>query len=124
MSHRAGHLAGSLLIPEFSQWTKEKQDSFAAAVDYPLRKCAHMTEYAVLAVFLFLMFASYGIPMKWRISLVLIIAVLYAAGDEFHQLFVPGRSGQVKDVFIDSAGILIGCGGSALTAFLAARVKK
>ena len=33
----------------------------------------------------------------------------YAATDEFHQLFVPGRSGQMTDVMIDSVGCLIGC---------------
>ena len=36
------------------------------------------------------------------------IAALYAAADEFHQLFVPGRSGQVSDVMLDSAGALAG----------------
>lgn len=30
--------------------------------------------------------------------------VMYAANDEIHQLFIPGRSGQITDVLIDSAG--------------------
>ena len=34
--------------------------------------------------------------------------ILYAASDEFHQLFVPGRSGQITDVLIDSGGLLAG----------------
>jgi VanZ family protein len=34
--------------------------------------------------------------------------VLYAATDEFHQSFVPGRSAQVKDVGIDALGALVG----------------
>jgi len=33
---------------------------------------------------------------------------VYAATDEFHQLFVPGRSGQVKDVLLDSCGAAVG----------------
>ena len=33
---------------------------------------------------------------------------LYAATDEIHQLFVPGRGGQIRDVLIDSSGALIG----------------
>ena len=37
-----------------------------------------------------------------------LIAAGYAATDEFHQLFVPGRSGQVSDVILDSAGAAIG----------------
>lgn len=38
----------------------------------------------------------------------LVTAVCYAASDEFHQLFIPGRSGQVTDVMLDSAGALTG----------------
>lgn len=33
---------------------------------------------------------------------------LYGITDEIHQLFVPGRSGQVKDVIIDGAGSIVG----------------
>ena len=33
---------------------------------------------------------------------------LYAISDEVHQLFVPGRGAQVKDVFIDIAGAAVG----------------
>ncbi|MFP5109854.1 VanZ family protein [Neobacillus sp. C211] len=36
------------------------------------------------------------------------ICVLFAVSDEFHQLFVAGRGAQVKDVFIDSAGAIVG----------------
>jgi VanZ family protein len=35
------------------------------------------------------------------------IAVLYAASDEFHQTFVAGRHGSPVDVLVDSAGVLI-----------------
>jgi len=43
-----------------------------------------------------------------RLALALGICVLYAISDEVHQLFVPGRGPQVKDVFIDSAGACVG----------------
>lgn len=33
------------------------------------------------------------------------LAVLYAASDEFHQTFVPGRKGRLSDVVIDSLGV-------------------
>lgn len=38
----------------------------------------------------------------------LIIGVTYAASDEMHQLFVPGRSGKLADILIDSLGIITG----------------
>jgi VanZ family protein len=68
--------------------------------DYVLRKCAHMTEYAILAILLVRATASYA----WAFAL----AVAYAASDEFHQLFVRGRHGSPIDVGIDAVGALIG----------------
>jgi len=41
------------------------------------------------------------------IKLALLICILYAVSDEVHQLFIPGRGGQFKDVIIDSAGVLV-----------------
>jgi len=37
-----------------------------------------------------------------------LICVIYAISDEIHQLFVPGRTGQLKDVIIDSSGSFVG----------------
>ena len=74
-----------------------------------VRKCAHLTEYAVLAL---LLWRARRKPMKndprpwlWREArLALLMVALYAASDEFHQCFVPTRTGLVSDVFIDTAG--------------------
>jgi VanZ family protein len=68
--------------------------------DYVLRKGAHMTEYAILAVLLVRATGSYA----WAFAL----AVAYAASDEFHQTFVRGRHGSPLDVAIDAVGALIG----------------
>jgi VanZ family protein len=74
-----------------------------------VRKCAHLTEYAVLAL---LLWRALRKPMKndprpwlWcEARLTLLIVALYAASDEFHQIFVPTRTAQVSDVFVDTAG--------------------
>jgi VanZ family protein len=68
--------------------------------DLILRKCAHMTEYAILAVLLLRATRSY----RWAWPL----AVAYACTDEFHQTFVRGRHGAPLDVGIDAVGALIG----------------
>ena len=68
--------------------------------DYVLRKCAHATEYAILAVLILRAASSYA----WAFGL----AVAYAATDEFHQTFVRGRHGTPVDAAIDAAGALIG----------------
>jgi VanZ family protein len=74
-----------------------------------VRKCAHLTEYAVFAL---LLWRALRKPVKndprpwiWREArLALLIVALYAASDEFHQSFVPTRTGLVSDVFVDTAG--------------------
>ncbi|MEF2782127.1 MAG: VanZ family protein [Clostridium sp.] len=71
-----------------------------------VRKAAHMSEYAVLAILLGLCYEAYG-KKKWLLY-ALITTSFYAATDEFHQLFVAGRSGQIKDVLIDTIGACIG----------------
>jgi VanZ family protein len=68
--------------------------------DTILRKCAHMTEYAILAV---LVARAAG---SWVAAFALTVA--YAATDEWHQTFVRGRHGSPVDVGIDAAGALIG----------------
>jgi VanZ family protein len=70
--------------------------------DTVLRKGAHMTEYAILAVLLMRATGSYA----WAFAL----AAAYAATDEFHQTFVHGRHGSPIDVGIDAVGTLIGLG--------------
>ena len=68
--------------------------------DLVLRKCAHVTEYAVLA---FLLIRALG-----REAPALALGVAYAASDEFHQSFVRGRHASPIDVAIDSVGLLVG----------------
>jgi len=68
--------------------------------DYVLRKGAHMTEYAILAVLLVRTTGSYA----WAFA----FTVAYAASDEVHQIFVRGRHGSPIDVGIDAVGALIG----------------
>ena len=52
-----------------------------------------------------------------------LIAALYAASDEIHQLFVPGRSGQLSDVILDSAGALAGVAAFTVLCWLINRRK-
>ena len=68
--------------------------------DTILRKLAHTFEYAVLGALL--------ARALRRTGLAFVLAVLYAASDELHQTFVPGRHGSPVDVAIDSVGIAIG----------------
>ena len=77
--------------------------------DLILRKLAHITEYAIL-FFLFWrgLDQSGSFSKKKRLLAAFILTVLYAVTDEYHQTFVSGRSGAVRDVAIDTAGALAG----------------
>jgi VanZ family protein len=68
--------------------------------DTILRKGAHMTEYAILAL---LLFRALGSELS-----AFLFGLAYAVSDEIHQLFVSGRHGSPLDVAIDAAGLLLG----------------
>lgn len=74
-----------------------------------VRKTAHVTEYMILYILIFRVVILYSNTKKSKL-IALLCMVLYASTDEIHQLFVPGRSGMVRDVFIDSIGGIIGVG--------------
>jgi VanZ family protein len=73
-----------------------------------IRKSAHVTEYAVLAALWWRAFAR-GNPGRPTAAawLTLAIGVVVAAADEAHQSLVPSRTGSVRDVVIDTAGVLL-----------------
>lgn len=68
--------------------------------DLVLRKLAHVVEYAILGA---LLQRALG-----RVAPAFALGVAYAVSDEFHQTFVPGRSGTPLDVLIDSVGVALG----------------
>ena len=84
-----------------------QKEMYADLLNPPLRKAAHMTEYAVLAALLFLFLACMDVTKQRCCLFCILLSFLYAASDELHQLFVPGRSGSVKDVLIDGTGAVI-----------------
>ena len=75
---------------------------------YFIRKMAHMFIFCVLQIITFLMFRNFGFSFFKSILFSMLIVIGYACTDEFHQLFVPGRSGQITDVMIDTLGGSIG----------------
>ncbi|WP_461816126.1 VanZ family protein [Faecalimonas sp.] len=108
MSHSIGMAVGNVLVPDFGSLSKQEQEKIAEKIDYPIRKVAHATEYAVLGGLLVLMYGSYGIIGKKGMAYGILTGVAYAMTDEIHQLFVLGRSCQVTDVLIDSTGVIFG----------------
>lgn len=95
-------------IEDYDKMSPSEQEVYLWQVDHLVRKTAHFTEYALLA---FLVCGCLG-KSDWRhVRAYLLpwgIATAYAASDEFHQRFVPGRHGCVSDVCLDSFGAISG----------------
>lgn len=124
MSASVGKMVGKLLVPGFDELEEEEQDSFAAGIDFVVRKSAHACEYAVLGILLFWNYEQ-KIRKRGQLAAISWISVAaYAATDEIHQLFVPGRSGQISDVLLDSLGGLAGVGFSVIIQCLIRKRKK
>ena len=110
-SHTVGRFLGRLFISGYSEMSEEEQLEWADKLDYPIRKGAHASEYAVLAVLIFGALGEGTVFDRRKYSRYLfsfIITALYACTDEFHQTFVPGRAGRIFDVGVDSAGAAAG----------------
>lgn len=70
-----------------------------------VRKTAHMTEYAILFILLYMAYGAY-LGFCRRISASVWTAAVWASLDEFHQTFIPGRHGCFQDVCVDLTGAL------------------
>ena len=73
--------------------------------DHIVRKLAHFCEYTLEGFLLMLCMRVYTRSYIWHISVPLLGGVLTALADETIQIYSPGRSSQVTDVWLDSAGV-------------------
>lgn len=118
-------LIAGVFRPGFNELSAAEQAEIVASMQFIIRKSAHFCIYTVLGVLSFLTFVSYSRPIfAWRLAISCAVCLLYAASDEIHQLFVPGRSGEVRDVMIDFSGAALGIAVSSLIFLLICRIKK
>lgn len=109
VSHSVGY---GILEKGSKLFQQEKSEEWIAQqvenLQFVIRKAGHMGEYALLAVFVLLHLCCYEKRPRrfwlWGWG----FCIVFAAADEFHQLFVPGREGRILDVCIDSVGSLLG----------------
>ena len=113
-SYRVANTTGLILHLNLDE---EQIREMANAIEGYVRKGAHMTEYAILAILLYVWLSRWHISCLRMAFMAAALAVFYACSDEFHQLFVAGRAGKVSDVLIDSAGAVLG-----LALFLCSRI--
>ncbi len=76
-------------------------------INHYIRKLAHFSAYLLLGVLVYNLSLCY-FNNKKSVVLTLVVCLLYAISDEIHQIFVPGRAGQIRDVLIDFSGGVTG----------------
>ena len=80
-----------------------EKEKYTSKYIVPVRKSAHFTLYFILGILVFLFVKDFT-AMKYKVVLICVLVVLlYSISDEVHQLFVPGRSGEVLDVMKEVA---------------------
>jgi VanZ family protein len=99
---------GLFIIPVLHFLFPSKSPAALQSLHFLIRKFGHVSEYFVFCLLVFrgLRRDRPGWALEWALWAILIAAV-YASTDEFHQIFVPGRTPAVHDVMIDTFGAIL-----------------
>ena len=87
---------------------KQEKAKVLHRIEAVIRKIAHFSIYTIIGVLLMALMCMFNIVDKVRVGITLVLGILYAATDEFHQVFVQGRTALITDVVIDTMGVILG----------------
>lgn len=107
-----------LFYRNFAELSVEKQTKILEIVHLLIRKGAHFSEYAVLALLTANALRPYPLSLLLRWVLPVAFCALYAVTDEIHQYFVPERACRFLDMCIDTAGAVFGVVAFMFLAFM------
>lgn len=94
------------LVAKENAYAAASQQAAIEALDALIRMIAHMGEYAFLSLMIGFAVTVNGFGGKIRMFYMCFLGMAVAVADEFYQIFVPGRYGDLKDVVFDSVGIV------------------
>lgn len=86
------------------QWSNAVMAKWAEYFEHPIRKLAHFVEYACMGVLVHVLWSQWMKRGRGLYLLTVVWVAVSAAADEIHQLFVPGRDGNLADVCLDTCG--------------------
>jgi VanZ family protein len=75
--------------------------------EFAIKKTIHIVEYGTLSLLIYRAFIGSGVKKEKAAVLAILISVVYAISDEFHQSFTPGREPTVRDVLFDTIGAVL-----------------
>lgn len=108
-SQTSGVIVNKVVDTVSSVNKKVKKESLKNNVTFYVRKLAHFSIYTLLGIWLLNEMNTFKISTLKRIIVCLFFGAMYAISDEFHQSFISGRSQEIRDVCIDTCGVLFGC---------------
>lgn len=88
--------------------SQEQKTQMIDNMQHIVRKLAHFSIYTLVGFLLMSLMLTYKISIEKRFIISFVLGFIYACSDEIHQLFIAGRSGEVRDVLIDTSGVFIG----------------
>ena len=92
----------------FDELSDAEKLELISPLQFIVRKSAHFISYAILGLFSYFSFITYtGLSLKFRLGFAAETCLLYSIFDEIHQTYIPGRSGELRDVCIDFCGSLL-----------------
>lgn len=109
LSYKVAKKIITIANEQFDQhWSDQEVTGKIEEIHYYVRKGAHVTEYFILSICVAFPLYVYGIRGIWLVILATMYCVGFAGLDEYHQSFVAGRGPSIRDVCIDSIGIIPG----------------
>ncbi|HEV3482140.1 MAG TPA: VanZ family protein [Candidatus Acidoferrales bacterium] len=96
---------GRIIIPILHWLMPRAATATLLEIHHVIRKCGHFVEYFILSLLVLrgIRANRRDLRIVWALAAIAIVAC-YASLDEFHQIFVPGRTPAVADVLLDTIG--------------------
>lgn len=96
------------IFPNIRNLEETEKEEIVSNLQPIVRKLAHFSIYTLGGILIYNFINTYDIKNKRKIIYSFVIGGVYAITDEFHQLFIQGRSCEIRDICIDSSGVLLG----------------
>ncbi len=98
----------AMFYKDFDAFSPQDKVYFVSSLQNFIRKFAHFAVYFALGFCINGFASTFSLPFLKKAAFSSLFCLLYAVSDEIHQLFIPGRSGQVSDVLLDFIGAVLG----------------
>lgn len=108
-SKQSGHVIQIIIniLPNTKFLTQVEKIKLITSMQHVIRKLAYFMLYTIGGISI-LNYAVFCDKIKKKVAFSIILGALYCVTDEIHQLFIPGRSCEIKDMLIDSSGVIFG----------------